>query len=189
MRLQNIHSTLDAEIPSGCELLHTLKNPEGSIFSLGWSPDGKTLAIGTTENVIQLWDAQRAELRSSLKHESPVSSILWAPDGQMLATGLWNKTLNLWDAHSGGLCWTLEHQGIISSLAWNPDARVLTTGTGESLIYLWNAKSGNCSKNCKDILMGSFAWPGRRMEVYSLQGLTTRRSVSGTSLQANCYMP
>lgn len=146
MILQNKPSLLDAKSPSGCELLSTLKNPEGSIFSLGWSPDGKLLTLGTTENVVQVWDVHRGELRSSLKHHSPVSSILWAPDGQMLATGLWNKTLELWDAHSGGLCWTLEHGGIISSVAWHPDARVVATGTGESLIYLWNAKTGKLLK-------------------------------------------
>lgn len=107
------------------------------------------MAIGTTENTIQLWDGQSGELRSILKHKSPVSTILWSPDGQMLLTGLWNKSLHLWDARSGGLSWTLEHSGIISSLAWNPDARTVAAGTGEKLIYLWNAKNGELLRTLK----------------------------------------
>ncbi|GAK58392.1 WD-repeat protein [Candidatus Vecturithrix granuli] len=142
MTLQNRQSAANIKIPSGFELLHTLKSSEGSIFSLAWSPDGKTIAIGTTDSAIQLWDGQSGELRAILKHKSPVSTILWAPDGQMLATGLWNKSLYLWDARSGALSWTLEHSGIISSLTWNPDARIIAAGTGEKLVYLWNAKNG-----------------------------------------------
>ena len=73
--------------------------------SVAFSPDGKTLASGSDDNDIILWDvARRQPLGEPLKgHQRDVTSVAFSPDGQTLASGSQDKTVRLWDIRLLGL--------------------------------------------------------------------------------------
>ena len=68
------------------------------VSSIVFSPDGKTLASGSYDNSIKLWDVATAqEIKTLQGHSRPVSSIVFSPDGKTLASGSYDNSIKLWD--------------------------------------------------------------------------------------------
>jgi WD40 repeat protein len=67
------------------------------VFSLAYSPDGKTMASGGWEPTIMLWDAAASKEQATLRgHAEWVSSVAFSPDGKNLASGSTDYTIKLW---------------------------------------------------------------------------------------------
>ena len=77
--------------------LATLKGHDGSVHSVAFSPDGKTLASGSGDYTVELSEAQtRQELATLKGHDDYVGSVAFSPDGKTLASGSDDKTVKLW---------------------------------------------------------------------------------------------
>ena len=82
--------------------LASLQGYTGDVYSVAWSPDGKTLATGSDDQTVKLWEAATGKLLANLPgHTGAVYSIAWSPDGRTLASGSGDRTVKLWDAAAG----------------------------------------------------------------------------------------
>src|SRR5438067_10219773 len=60
----------------------------GRVFSVAFSPDGRTLLAGAWDRSIRLWDlATKQELRRYAGHTGWVRSVAFSPDGKTFASG------------------------------------------------------------------------------------------------------
>jgi WD40 repeat protein len=73
---------------------------------VSFSPDGKTLASGSYDNTIKLWNVETGkEIRTLSGHNDSVISVSFSPDGKTLASGSDDKTIKLWNGEYG---WGLD---------------------------------------------------------------------------------
>ena len=56
-----------------------------AVLAIAYSPDGKTLASGSGDNTVRLWDAATGRELARLEgHSDSVFSVAWSPDGATL---------------------------------------------------------------------------------------------------------
>jgi serine/threonine protein kinase len=134
------------------KLLQTLTGHSNFVYSVAYSPDGQTLASGSGDKTIKLWNVKTGNLLQTLTdHSQPVNSVAYSPDGQTLASGSVDKTIKLWNVNTGNLLQTLTyHSQRVNSVAYSPDGQTLASGSDDKTIKLWNVKTGNLLQTLTD---------------------------------------
>ncbi len=125
-----------------------------AVSSVSFSPDGKTLASGSLDGNIYLWDVTRGELTQKLENQNlmhgqanmyppHIHSVSFSTDGQMLASGGPDNTIRLWDVVTGVKKQTLiGHASRVYCVSFSPDRATLVSGHTDGIIRLWDANTG-----------------------------------------------
>jgi WD40 repeat protein len=123
------------------------------IWSLAFSPDSKTVATGSTDARVRLWDVETGHLLATSEAlRDLVYSLAFSPDGRRLAAGDAAGHLSVWDLavplDSAPLL-ILDNSPTVLSVSFSPPGSnslggsILATGSGLGVIRLWDAASGN----------------------------------------------
>ena len=123
--------------------------PSALIEALAFSPDGKTLAVGYSQNGtwalpgnVQFWSTKDGKLLGSfLAHEGGmVRSLAYTKDGKTLLTASYDQTIKLWDLKNdkATIKATMNgHTGPIWGIALSPDGRYLASASSDKTVRLW----------------------------------------------------
>jgi WD40 repeat protein len=123
----------------------------GGVISVSFSPDGKTLASGSLDKTVKLWDVGTGKELNTLKgHLDEVRSVSYSPDGKTLASASYDRTVKLWDVVTGKELITLNgHQERVNSVSFSPDGKTLASGSDDTTVKLWDVVTGKELKTLK----------------------------------------
>ncbi|HEX8456958.1 MAG TPA: WD40 repeat domain-containing protein [Pyrinomonadaceae bacterium] len=127
----------------------TLKGHRKSIVEIVFSPDGASIATGSEDGTVRLWDAATGGERATLKLAKRIEDVklVWSPDSRRIATcWYWGfhltKEVHIWDGQTGAPVATLEgHNSIVRNVQWSPDGRVILTSADDGTAKLWDAET------------------------------------------------
>ncbi len=122
----------------------TLTGHSNWVYSVVYSPDGRYLASGGSDNTIKIWEvATGRELRTLTGHSDFFRSVVYSPDGRYLASGSFDKTIKIWEVATGREVRTLTgHSGWVNSVVYSPDGCYLASGSWDKTIKIWQVATG-----------------------------------------------
>ena len=114
------------------------------VNTLAFKPGSATLASGSNDDTIRIWDVtwnawRSRPVRTLQGHRNAVESVAWSPDGTLLASGSRDRTVRLWNPDNGTNAAILRgHTKAVESVAWSPDGTLLASGGSDGTIRIWD---------------------------------------------------
>ncbi len=135
---------------------------DAHVGALDFSPDGKALVIGGSDDRLQVIDCAtgRTELEIPQGYGEATFSVAWSPNGSIIAcgSGYNGGPIRLWDAASGHLLGELKgHTSSIHELLFSANGRRLYSASGDQTIRIWDVEERQCLatlRGSNDILQG-----------------------------------
>ena len=121
-----------------------LSGHTSGVTSVAFSPDGNTLASGSWDDTIRIWDVATGSHKEPLRgNRYIVYSVAFSPDGNTLASASGDTNIRLWDVATGRLKHTLtEHWNTSNTVAFSPDGNTIASGSDDATIMLWDVATG-----------------------------------------------
>jgi WD40 repeat protein len=148
-----VYRSVNAHITASGNLLF-VANSGNYNNDIAVSTHGELVAVGTSGNVIKIYNSQNGTLVQTLTgHTNDVRTIAFSPDGSLIASGAggWDasgeSSIKIWEVASGNLIATLQgHDYWVDCLAFSFDGYYLISSGRDGLypninpkIILWKA--------------------------------------------------
>ncbi len=146
----------------------------GWVRSMAYSPDGLTLATGSTDQIVRLWGITDAEsldnhrpLKTLAGHTAWVMSVAFSPNGRTLVSGGTDQTVRLWDVTNPKAPGAVQPVKTLTgytnealAIAFSPGGAVLAAGSTDQAVRLWDVDSLRTSSTSQPIktLAGHSGW-------------------------------
>ncbi|MFF1605321.1 helix-turn-helix domain-containing protein, partial [Streptomyces mirabilis] len=123
-------------------LRHRLTGHPGSVVTVVFGPDGRTLATGDNDGTMRLWDTRSGRLRKNLPGGDAALAAVFTPDGRTMAIA-GPDGVELRDTSTGRTRTRLAKQIVDSGpMAFSNDGRTLAISSGGHNVKLWDTATG-----------------------------------------------
>jgi WD40 repeat protein len=136
-------------------MLKQLLDSDDEVLCLALSPDGKKLASGGCDRIVNVWDISagvaKAKLEQSVEnHADWVFGVAFSPDGKQLLTASRDKTAKVWDLAAKESVLTFpDHQNGVYGVAAKADGKLGYSAGEDGNVRSWNAKGDQAGKQVK----------------------------------------
>jgi len=136
--------------------LYVYHGHSAEVFTVRWSPNGKSVASGGLDGTVQVWDAATGVPLFTHPSSTPrdvVRCLAWSPDGKRIAFGIdnldENSSIKVSDVVYGNDIFTFrDYSSLGRTVLWSPDGTRIVAGadnisSSESVIAIWDSTTGN----------------------------------------------
>jgi WD40 repeat protein len=122
----------------------TFRHPFGTVFSLSYSPDGKSIAMGDENGEVRVFLAASGQLLlRCIGHSDGVRAVTFSPDGRTIASASFDNTIRIWSVDDGRcLDVLLGHEGWVYSIAFDTNCKKLASASEDGTCRLWDLRTG-----------------------------------------------
>ncbi len=127
-------------------LLQTYRGHTRSLWTATWSPDGKRIASGGDDGMVQIWDpvtGSRILIYDGYlsRDQNPsVVTLSWSPDGKRIVSGavFLDHTVQVRDATTGSNAFIYHgYDNQVNVLDWSPDSKRIVLAGLDSTVQVW----------------------------------------------------
>ncbi|ELK31141.1 PREDICTED: cell division cycle protein 20 homolog isoform X2 [Myotis davidii] len=125
----------------------TLSGHSQEVCGLRWSPDGRHLASGGNDNLVNVWPSAALEagwvpLQTFTQHQGAVKAVAWCPwQSNILATGggTSDRHIRIWNVCSGACLNAVDAHSQVCSILWSSHYKELISGHGfaQNQLVIW----------------------------------------------------
>lgn len=134
-------------------LINTLSGHNQEVCGLKWSPEGKYLASGGNDNVLNIWpvangahNSQGTPLYSLTAHQAAVKALAWCPwQPHILASGggTADRHIRFWNCNTGACVNAIDTKSQVCALLWATNYKEIVSGHGyvNNELIIWKYPS------------------------------------------------
>ncbi|KAH8705555.1 WD40-repeat-containing domain protein [Talaromyces proteolyticus] len=127
------------------QCLQILQGHSGGIIALACNPDGKTLASGSYDSTVRLWDITSGQQEQALQTRRSSRKSVFSLNTKVLASILSGGVIELHDIKTGQCLRSLHcYTNFIDDICFSPDGKSLASALHDGKIYLWDVMAGQC---------------------------------------------
>ncbi len=113
-----------------------------------FSPDSRTLALGSPESGIELWDVATRSKQMTLEQPAAIPAtrengcflMRFSPQGDRLVAATFTGFVAMWDLHSRQTVFVEQaHHSLVYGLAFSHDGKHFASGGFDQVIHIWDA--------------------------------------------------